>query len=740
MKNRSFLVGGALLLSALFLTSCNELMSSLDNPVSSYLTVGEADVTIPTGDTYQINAETINSDNPITYESSDPSVVSVDAKGMVTAVADGEATITVSVAASEYYNAGEVKIKVAVKRPLTFEALEDGGIGVWFNGATLEQPVVYKKNKEDKVKITSNTWIPVEKGDKVEFESANERLTQSNWTWGLNIMPQSQCAVYGNVMSMISPDGNYHVNKTITQPFALYALLNGNGIWEEIPAGSGQWEIVKYYTVGHDKYKLVLPATTLTQGCYANMLGNTGLTEAPELPATELEPYCYQNMFSNCGNLTKVPNLPATDVKEGSYGYMFQSCKGLTEVPAISVKTLDNYACQGMFQWCKNLKAAPAITVEKVDNYACERMFQSCENLNASPAITVEEVGEGGFSAMFDNCSKLKKAGAINVKNAGPNALRWMFRNCIALTETPAISTESLGQYACYAMFFNNQKLTKANPITVKKTADNRAFNWMFEQCTELTESPEITAETFGNYACQNMFSGCQKLKKANAINGKTAGYNAFRYMFNGLPELEEAVAVNVETMGEWACNGMFSYCQNLKKAPKLPSKNLALGCYQSMFEGCISLTEAPELPAEKLAKQCYAYMFQNCTKLSKVTCLAKTMGENASYAIYGWLNNAGTDESVTTRTFTRSEENTLWVNSDDSAWDIDQWYVPTTWTITPSIEQASAPKKAAAHKAAAASKNIELIVPEINKETSSKPENSKGLDHRMVNPHADRK
>lgn len=714
MKNRSFLVGGALLLSALFLTSCKEMMSSLDNPVSSYLTVGEADVTIPTGDTYQINAETINSDNPITYESSDPSVVSVDAKGMVTAVADGEATITVSVAASEYYNAGEVKIKVAVKRPLTFEALEDGGINVWFNGATLEQPVVYKKNKEDKVKITSNTWIPVEKGDKVEFESANERLTQSNWTWGLNIMPQSQCAVYGNVMSMISPDGNYHVNKTITQPFALYGLLSGGTKWEEIPAGSGQWELVEYYTVGHDKYKLVLPATTLTQGCYVNMLNNTGLTEAPELPATELEPYCYQYMFSNCGNLTKVPNLPATDVKEGSYGYMFQSCKGLTEVPAISVKTLDNYACQGMFGSCENLKAAPAITVEEVGDRACERMF--------------------------DNCSKLKKAGAINVKKAdGEYSLAWMFSNCTALTETPAISTESLGQYACFRMFYNNQKLTKANPITVKKTADNRAFNWMFEQCTELTESPEITAETFGNYACQNMFSGCQKLKKANAINGKTAGSNAFANMFNNLPELEEAVAVNVETMGKWSCAGMFSNCQNLKKAPKLPSMNLAFGCYQSMFDGCISLTEAPELPAEKLAQQCYLFMFQNCTKLSKVTCLAKTM-DDVNFAIYDWLKNAGTDESVTTRTFTRSEENTLWVNSDESAMSSDQWYVPTTWTITPSIEQASAPKKAAAHKAAAASKNIELIVPEINKETSSKSGNSKGLDHRMVNPHADRK
>jgi hypothetical protein len=43
-----------------------------------------------------------------------------------------------------------------------------------------------------------------------------------------------------------------------------------------------------------------LPATTLTDSCYASMFKNTGLITAPELPAVELTTACYQSMFSGC--------------------------------------------------------------------------------------------------------------------------------------------------------------------------------------------------------------------------------------------------------------------------------------------------------------------------------------------------------------------------------------------------------------------------------------------------------
>ena len=655
MKNRSFFVAGALLLASLFTTSCDDLVSNFDNPVSSYLSVSEADVVIPTGDTYQIAAQTINSDKQITFKSSDDNVVTVDEKGLVTGVADGEATITVSVEASENYQAGELEVKVAVKRPLTFEALEDGNISVWFHGAVLEKPVVYSVNGEAKQEITTDKDITVSKGDKVEFWSANERLTQDDWNWGVQIHPNSQCAVYGNVMSMITPDGNYHTNKTITKDFALYGLLCGSYYWDT------ETEKFVYYTVAHDKYKLVLPATTLTTACYARMLQETGFTEAPELPATELATYCYQHMFQECHNLTKVPKLPAAELPEGCYGYMFQNCYGLTEAPAISVKSMDNYACQGMFRGCEGLKKANAITVEK------------------------------------------------SVKQLAFNE---MFRSCPILTEAPAITAESMDEYACYAMFNNNPKLTKAKAITVK-TAKENAFGWMYSYCTELTETPAITADSLGSQAAYNMFYGSQKLKKVNAINVKIIGPSAFQYVFQDKPVLEEVVAINAEKVYDNACyqmftnctqlakvpatlpattlaercySDMFSFCTSLKKAPALPATELAAYCYNYMFGGCTALTEAPELKAETLAYACYNSMFYNCTKLSKVKCLATT---NAINAVAQWLYNAGTDESVTTRTLVRAEANTNWThNDDDWNWETANWYVPTGWTIDPAITE----------------------------------------------------
>ena len=60
---------------------------------------------------------------------------------------------------------------------------------------------------------------------------------------------------------------------------------------------------------------LVLPATTLTEGCYDNMFtGCKGIEKAPELPAPKLEKGCYQEMFYDCAKLNHVKCL-ATDIK-----------------------------------------------------------------------------------------------------------------------------------------------------------------------------------------------------------------------------------------------------------------------------------------------------------------------------------------------------------------------------------------------------------------------------------------
>ena len=60
--------------------------------------------------------------------------------------------------------------------------------------------------------------------------------------------------------------------------------------------------------------KLLLPATTLSYGCYSYMFyGCENITKAPVLPAPVLEEFCYLNMFQSCKKLNYIKML-ATDI------------------------------------------------------------------------------------------------------------------------------------------------------------------------------------------------------------------------------------------------------------------------------------------------------------------------------------------------------------------------------------------------------------------------------------------
>ena len=90
------------------------------------------------------------------------------------------------------------------------------------------------------------------------------------------------------------------------------------------------------------------------------------------------------------------------------------------------------------------------------------------------------------------------------------------------------------------------------------------------------------------------------------------------------------------------------------------------------MFYDCTSLTDAPELKATKLANGCYDNMFNGCTKLSTVTMLAPSdQISKASNCCYKWLYNAGTDETVTSRTLKVM---------DADAYTALEGYLPDNW------------------------------------------------------------
>ena len=161
--------------------------------------------------------------------------------------------------------------------------------------------------------------------------------------------------------------------------------------------------------------------------------------------------------------------------------------------------------------------------------------------------------------------------------------------------------------------------------------------------------------------------------KNYSTVNTQNA---RFCSLFRDCAVLTSAPELPAKELAEECYYSMFYGCTSLTSAPELKATKLANYCYSSMFYGCTSLTSAPELKATTLADYCYFWMFRGCTKLSTVTMLAP--GDKISEATdccFDWLYNAGTDETVSSRTLIVTDEAAY--NSLKSKYDL-----PTKWQI----------------------------------------------------------
>ena len=149
-----------------------------------------------------------------------------------------------------------------------------------------------------------------------------------------------------------------------------------------------------------------------------------------------------------------------------------------------------------------------------------------------------------------------------------------------------------------------------------------------------------------------------------------------FCSLFKDCAVLTSTPELPATQLASYCYSDMFYGCTSLTSAPELKATTLAYSCYDGMFMGCTSLTAAPELKATTLADYCYYCMFYGCTKLSTVTMLAPSnqISEKA-YCCNNWLGNAGTDETVSSRTLKIQ---------DKAAYDVlkNQSNLPAKWQI----------------------------------------------------------
>jgi len=122
---KNLLLGGALLFCSLMtFTSCDQVFSNLDNPVSSYLELPETSITIYRGQSHKIEYKTISDAKPV-FKSADEKIAIVDPEtGVVTGANAGTTKITVELPATPVYNADTKEFTVTVDALLSLAETE----------------------------------------------------------------------------------------------------------------------------------------------------------------------------------------------------------------------------------------------------------------------------------------------------------------------------------------------------------------------------------------------------------------------------------------------------------------------------------------------------------------------------------------------------------------------------------------------------------------------------------------
>lgn len=201
------------------------------------------------------------------------------------------------------------KEKPYAEQYLTFESLDDNNT-LSFSQNSIQYSTDNGTNWNT---LTTGNSISLNSGDTAIFKATGLAPSVLN---GIGTFSTTKTYnVYGNVMSLVYGD-----NFTTATTMSNYQFLN---LFKGSKVVSAE--------------NLILPATTLSLGCYSYMFQNcTSLTAAPELPATSLAESCYNQMFYGCASLTKAPELPATILTSLSYFWMFFRCANLNFVKCLA--------------------------------------------------------------------------------------------------------------------------------------------------------------------------------------------------------------------------------------------------------------------------------------------------------------------------------------------------------------------------------------------------------------------
>ena len=485
-----------------------------------------------------------------------------------------------------------------------------GNVSFTFKGtpssSTIQQ-IEWSKDRNNwtSVTLTANTTknVPVDVGEKVYFKNSNGKCSQGSSAY-LKFGSDRNINVGGNIYTLLD-----YTNYNVSLPqYAFANLFIGNN------------KLL-------DASKLVLPWTTLSDGCYQSMFeGCTSLTSAPALPATNIVGDCYNSMFQGCTSLITAPELPSTTLSYSCYQSMFNGCTSLTTAPSLPATTLAANCYQQMFSGCSSLNS--------VTTYADDISATDClTNWLSNVAATGNFYNNGSATYTVDSASGIP-VGWTEVK---PSTVETYFyiENVDSMLDDVKFTFKGTPSSDTIQEIEWSKDKTNWNQVTLFPDTINYVDIDVGEK-VYFRNSNGKCSRSIGDYLNFNL-----------DIKHKVGGnlYTLLDYTNENVP------------LQRYAFYKLFDSDTELVNASDLVLgwTTLENACYRSMFQVCTSLTTAPSLPATTLASSCYREMFTRCSSLNDVTIYADDI--SASGCLNNWLSgvaSSGTFHNLGSATYPR--------------------------------------------------------------------------------------
>ena len=216
-----------------------------------------------------------------------------------------------------------------------------------------------------------------------------------------------------------------------------------------------------------------------------------------------------RQMFYKCTSLTNldVSNVDTSNVTD--MVYMFFDCPSLTSLDVSNFNTSSTTDMSGMFYNCSSLTSLDISNFDTRNTTDMGDMFNSCTSLTNLNLSNFDTSNTTDMSGMFYNCTTLTSLDLSSFNTNNTIDMSNMFYNCTTLTSLDLSSFDTNSVTNMGGLFSGCSSLTSIDLSTFNTKKANIMWS-MFFNCTNLktiyvTNDKWSTSQAHTN----NMFTGC---------------------------------------------------------------------------------------------------------------------------------------------------------------------------------------------------------------------------------------